>query len=628
MYTKRIQLTNYGPIDRVDIVCPFDGDKPKPVVLVGRNGSGKSIVLSHIVNGLLLAQQVAYPETPQVATNRVYKLRSPSYVKSGCEFSAARISFENDAHVEELQLAKRKQDTPNVPPNILEASIQELWSRIPSSGNSVLSFPGLDKERVGELFGRNCILYFPSNRFEEPAWLNEENLNAKARHMDIRHMEGHTERTVINYSPLRDNENWLFDVVYDFSVFELQTSQITIPLERPDKSKLNVPLPLFLGYSGRAKAIYDIALRVVQAITRSPTARFGIGPRNRRAISLMENEKVRVPNVFQLSSGEVSLLNLFLSILRDFDLCGAPFAKAEDVRGIVVVDEVDLHLHMVHQYEILPKLIQMFPRVQFVLTTHSPLFVLGLQNTLTDGGFGLYRLPDGQEIAPEEFGEFGGAYQAFRRTVTHTAEIDAAVKGATKPLVLVDGTTDIKYIGRAAALLGWRDTLTDIDFRDCGGEGNLKHIWKVLTTADVVQQAVVLLHDCESSVSSCGSGNVFRQKAPLVEGHPILRGIENLFSKETLKRAVAHKPAFIDIIAEHETTERGQRRTIPEQWKVNRDEKTNLCNWLCENGTVEDFRHFDNILDVLRRVPGMLRPPATDRVDDGPSQKRASSTER
>ena len=54
MYAKRIQLTNYGPIDRLDIPCPFDGDKPKPIVLVGENGSGKSILLSHIVNGLLV----------------------------------------------------------------------------------------------------------------------------------------------------------------------------------------------------------------------------------------------------------------------------------------------------------------------------------------------------------------------------------------------------------------------------------------------------------------------------------------------------------------------------------------------------------------------------------------------
>lgn len=70
MYTKRIQIHNYGPIDRIDISFPFEDDNPKPVLLVGENGSGKSIVLSHIVNGLITAQQVAYPETPEVAAGR------------------------------------------------------------------------------------------------------------------------------------------------------------------------------------------------------------------------------------------------------------------------------------------------------------------------------------------------------------------------------------------------------------------------------------------------------------------------------------------------------------------------------------------------------------------------------
>ena len=67
MYAKRVQIHNYGPIEHLDIALPFDGDNPKPALLVGENGSGKSILLSHIVNGLLAAQQVAYPETPEVA---------------------------------------------------------------------------------------------------------------------------------------------------------------------------------------------------------------------------------------------------------------------------------------------------------------------------------------------------------------------------------------------------------------------------------------------------------------------------------------------------------------------------------------------------------------------------------
>ena len=72
MYAKRVQIINYGPIGELDIEFPFDGDVPKPVVLVGANGSGKSILLSHIVNGLTSAKDHAYPESPEIEKGKVF----------------------------------------------------------------------------------------------------------------------------------------------------------------------------------------------------------------------------------------------------------------------------------------------------------------------------------------------------------------------------------------------------------------------------------------------------------------------------------------------------------------------------------------------------------------------------
>lgn len=44
----------------------------------------------------------------------------------------------------------------------------------------------------------------------------------------------------------------------------------------------------------------------------------------------------------------------------------------QDVPGIVLIDEVDMHLHPEWQQVILPSLQATFPRVQFIVTTHSP----------------------------------------------------------------------------------------------------------------------------------------------------------------------------------------------------------------------------------------------------------------
>ena len=174
---------------------------------------------------------------------------------------------------------------------------------------------GSKEDAVKNIFSQNCILYFPPNRFEEPAWLNEENLIAKAEYLELKHLKGYTSRKVINYSPLRDNQNWLFEVIYDRAVFEIQTPRFNIPVEN---SQRTIPVPVFRGYSGQATHTYEIALQIVRNIIKEgQNIRFGIGERHNRVVSVQGESGQLVPNIFQLSSGETSLLNLFLSILRD-----------------------------------------------------------------------------------------------------------------------------------------------------------------------------------------------------------------------------------------------------------------------------------------------------------------------
>ena len=508
MYVKRIQISNYGAIEQLDITLPNDDDGPKPVVLVGENGSGKSVLLSHIVNALLGAQQIAYRETPEVEINKVYKLRSPQYIAPGKEFFFARVDFADNLLSGELQLKKRKQDYANKAPNgILGTDAENLWNKMTETEHSHIALEGLDDEfRAEQIFQNNCVLYFPPDRFEDPAWLNEANLNARAEQMKRKRLTSYTDRKVLNYSPLRDNQDWLFALAYDFSVFERQS--VLLPVVVDPKSGTTANVSAFLDHPGHARRLYDSVLTIVrEVIARGDNVRLGIGPRHRRVVSVIIGDQTLVHNIFQLSSGEVSLLNLFLSILRDYDLTENQFMQAKDISGIVVVDEIDLHLHARHQYEILPKLMQMFPKVQFIVASHSPLFVLGLQEIFGENGFGLYHLPEGQPISPEEFSEFGEAYHAFANTRRHSDETRAAVRAAQKPVIFVDGTTDVRYHRKAAELLGFSGILTAIEFRDGGGQ--LKRTWTGLTKDHVERKKVIVLHDPERKCLSPIQGKMF-----------------------------------------------------------------------------------------------------------------------
>ena len=583
MYAKRIRIVNYGPIDQLDITLPFNGEHPKPILLVGENGSGKSIVLSHIVNGLMSMQGVVYPENSEIEKGKVYKIRSSLYIRSGSEYYWERVDFEKDLYCEEVILRRLKKDFLIKPADIIGAnSFDDLWNSMNDEESSVLknNFYSNDiypNPAIKDIFNNNCVLYFPHNRFEEPAWLNEKNLRTKAKYMTLKHTEGYTDRKIINYSSLHDNQNWLFEVLYDHFIF----------------------------HEGAATNIDNIVLDIVQqAFQVGGFVRFGIGPRQNRKVSLIQDQKTLVPNIFQLSSGETSLLNLFLSILRDFDLSYTSFGKIEDIRGIVIVDEIDLHLHTIHQYEILPKLIKMFPNIQFIVTTHSPFFVLGMEKFFGQDGFALYGLPTGEQISPEDFSEFGSAYQSFTKTKRFLDDMTEAIKNAQNPIVFLEGATDVMYLQKAAELLDRKEVLQSIQIEDGKGSGNLNKIWKNFNSifANVISQKVIILHDCDQSTEAKNNGDMFKRSIPKKENHPLKKGIENLFERVTIEKARKYKPEFIVITGAHVKTERGEQREIPEEWIICKDEKTNLCTWLCENGDMEDFKHFEEVFDLLEEI--------------------------
>ncbi len=47
---------------------------------------------------------------------------------------------------------------------------------------------------------------------------------------------------------------------------------------------------------------------------------------------------------------------------------------------------------------------------------------------------------------------------------------------------------------------------------------------------------------------------------------------------------------------------RGETITSPTIKSVNKDEKGNMCDWLCENGTVDDFANFELAFSIIDSI--------------------------
>ena len=568
--------------------------------MVAENGTGKSLLLAIMVNFMISARQAVY-EDSEVEKGRVYKLRSPTYISSGQNYYFTNLLFDNDIRCVEWQLNRTRKDfelTYRYTPThsewnkIPEAETSHLWNNLPEKETELKS-----------LINQNCFLYFPANRFEEPAWLNSGSLVTKAAFSYVEHFLHISNRRIVQHAALKANQDWLLDLLFDRNEFERVVAQIPVS----GGAGPTASIPAIVGYNGNSSRLLESILQVLQAILQAEDKlQLRVGDRFNRQISIIHNARKWVPNLFQLSTGQTSLLNLFLTIIRDFELGANTVTSLPDVRGLVLIDEIELHLHSNLQYEVLPNLIKLFPKVQFVITSQSPLFLLGLQHVLGNGGFHIVEMPSGRQITTEEFAEFESAYKCFKETRSHDESIRKAVMESHKPIIFMEGNYDGKYLRIAAEVPERAELIEKFRLIDGGGGGfgDLNNVWRYFNTrvAEATSQKVILLYDCDVETEDRIKRNVMRKTIEFVDGTPILKGIENLFPRETIEKAIAHKSAFIDVTDEHKETKRGKDLIIPKTWKVNPDEKGNLCNWICKIGTREDFANFKKIFDFLERL--------------------------
>lgn len=126
------------------------------------------------------------------------------------------------------------------------------------------------------------------------------------------------------------------------------------------------------------KHIYDYQLQAVREALEALLPEF----KNltiRRDPLRMEVEKNGMPfRIEQLSDGEKCFIALVGDIARRMAILSNEKRSKEKGfsplkgNGIVLIDEIDLHLHPAWQRIVVPRLTQIFPNVQFIVSTHSP----------------------------------------------------------------------------------------------------------------------------------------------------------------------------------------------------------------------------------------------------------------
>ena len=96
-------------------------------------------------------------------------------------------------------------------------------------------------------------------------------------------------------------------------------------------------------------------------------------PADERSACLLVSQDGIVLEVGQLSDGERGVLALVLDLARRLSQANPSLDNPlSEGHAVVLIDEIDLHLHPKWQRQIVGKLTTTFPRCQFIATTHSP----------------------------------------------------------------------------------------------------------------------------------------------------------------------------------------------------------------------------------------------------------------
>ena len=165
----------------------------------------------------------------------------------------------------------------------------------------------------------------------------------------------------------------------------------------------------------------------------------------------------------------------------------------------------------------------------------------------------------------------------------------------TKPLILTEGPLDVRYIERALDVLGKGELLNSLDIEFVGiededgrtrfggytGLNRFRDIYEA--NQSLFHRPILLLYDCDTQKPNEQVEKLWGRSIPKnAENTKVRKGIENLFPEALFTEK---------FYSESPTDDGGYARYL---------DKSNFCDWICENATATDFAKFDSIVQILK----------------------------
>jgi hypothetical protein len=585
MYLRQLRVENCGPLTDLSLEFPVENGRPLPILLVGGNGSGKTTALSIITDALFEGAATAFSDVlPTSGEGRQwFRVVGGETISVGAGGSCAVLRFDHDGSDYFFTEKAGKLLAEDVRSRSdLRLHPGMVWSE--EGVTKKFSLHPISKA----IFREGVYAYFPSSRAERPNWLNEESVSRQQFHFKP-HYENLLEKPIFVEQGIDKLSQWLLSVLIDKRVDFLMTQGPT-----------GAPIPIVAGDAQRsmgAVSLWASALRIARIVLDDNSAKIvWLGRDSSSGIGYQVNE--RAMPLSALSAGQATLLNIFGTLLRYASYRKDLIATSE-VSGICIIDEIDAHMHVDLQSRALPELISMFPKVQFIVSSHSPLFVLGMERKIGRDCLRVLEMPSGRALDAEAYSEFERALQLIQSTQAFSRAVEEAAGVGERMLVFLEGETDPKYMEAACMLLGYESLLDQAEFvwigaKDARGQGfntgkdGLNSALNFFrANRGVIKRKVVLVYDHDVNKPMSDEGLLFVRSMPKRMDNKVLEsGIENLLPDEV----------FVDEIFERNTKKKPDGSVL-HTTSIN---KMRLCKNVCEiRKSATDFHAFAPILDEL-----------------------------
>lgn len=303
------------------ISISLDKEKRKHLILTGKNGSGKTSVLEALVNFFL-------------------------YITSEVYHSSEYVNDKYNEFKEQLENLKKQKDSNEKFEKINETERYmnawkedfELWNSGTTAEVNSISFLQ-NKYKQGDFV---FAYYKDERRFQVEAYKNIEKIQFQDKY-------------TITDNPGAKLTKYLVDLK--------ATQAFTKENEKAEKIDR-----WFQAFENILRDIFD---------DKNLELRF-----NDETFQFSICESGREPFDFNtMSRGYAAILDIINDLIMRME-AKSGLRTEFDMEGIVLIDEIETHLHLELQKKILPVLTALFPNIQFIITTHSPFVLSSLDNVV------------------------------------------------------------------------------------------------------------------------------------------------------------------------------------------------------------------------------------------------------